>query len=123
MVDDEADTRDLLTVLLAAEGAEVDTAESAQQALFKLGQASYDVLVSDIGMPEEDGYALLRQVRAAEAAATATVPAIALTAFAGFRNRHRAQEVGFNAQLAKPVEIAELVATLAWVTGRTGTPK
>lgn len=123
VVDDEADTRDLLTVLLAAEGARVEAAGSAQQALARLGDTRFEIVVSDIGMPGEDGYAFLRQLRAASAERSATppsVPAIALTAFASFQDRRRALEAGFDAQLAKPVEISELVEALARAAGRTG---
>lgn len=123
VVDDEADTRELLTVLLAAEGAMVEAAGSAQQALARLGETRFEIVVSDIGMPEEDGYALLRQLRAVSAESSATppsVPAIALSAFAGFQDRRRALEAGFDAQLAKPVALSELVEALARAAGRSG---
>ncbi len=77
MVDDEPDARHLIATTLAAQGAEVATAPSAQQALEMLRAACPTVLVSDIGMPETDGYELIRRVRALDGAATARVPAIA----------------------------------------------
>ena len=78
------------------------------------------VLISDIGMPEIDGYQLVRCVRALPTKNAARLPAIALTAFARSEDRTRALLAGFVAHVAKPIEAAELIATVAAVTGRTG---
>lgn len=118
VVDDEADARQLITRLLQECGVEVVTAESAAQALQCLPVEKPDVLLSDIGMPVEDGYALIRQVRALPEDRGGNVPAIALTAFARAEDRRRALLSGFQMHLAKPVEPAELVAVVANVAGR-----
>jgi CheY-like chemotaxis protein len=114
VVDDEPDARDLLLYVLADNGAEVVVAHDAQAALDSLAQRMPDVLVSDIGMPGVDGYELLRRVRSQGI----TVPAIALTAFARAEDRIRALRAGYRAHVAKPVEPAEIVATIASVIGR-----
>ena len=118
VVDDEADTRDLFKFVLEGYGAEVLTVSSARAALAALTEAPhrYDVLVSDIGMPGEDGYWLIRQVRSLSAEAGGQTPAVALTAYAGEVNQQQAIEAGFQIHLAKPVapvQLALLVADLA----------
>ncbi len=123
VVDDEPDARELLEVVLSQCGAHVETVASAQEALRALQDREPDVLVSDIGMPAEDGYSLIRQVRALPAAAGGRVPAIALTAFARLEDRMRALEEGFTSHVAKPVEPRELMAVIAALLGRvTPTP-
>lgn len=117
VVDDEPDARELVRRLLAECGASVRAADSAAAALTMLAAETPDVLVSDIGMPETDGYELLRLVRKTENAAR--IPAVALTAFARSEDRTRALRAGYIAHVAKPVEPAELLATIAVVTGRT----
>jgi PAS domain S-box-containing protein len=119
IVDDELDARDLLRRVLADCGAEVLAAASAREALELVRLQRPQLLVSDIGMPEVDGYELLRQVRALGAAQGGRIPAIALTAFARSEDRTRALRAGFLVHVAKPVEPAELVATVASVAGRT----
>jgi CheY-like chemotaxis protein len=79
-----------------------------------------DVLISDIGMPETDGYELMRKVRGLQPKRGPRLPGVALTAFARTEDRTRALLAGFVAHVAKPVEAAELIATIAAVTGRTG---
>jgi signal transduction histidine kinase/CheY-like chemotaxis protein len=117
VVDDDADARELIGRMLGEYGAQVITAESGGEALERLAETRPDVLISDIGMPEMDGYDLLRRIRA-------TGPqqpqprAIALTAFARTEDRTRALLAGFLSHLAKPVEPAELIATVAVVAGR-----
>ena len=121
IVDDEEDTRDLLRVALEQCGSEVVTAGSAMEALVALEKSKPDVLISDIGMPEEDGYALISKVRALSAARGGKVPAIALTAYARTEDRVRALMAGFQVHLPKPIEPVELMAVVASLVGRTGT--
>jgi len=113
VVDDEADARDLISELLRRAGADVATAASAHEALQSLGRQRPDVLVSDIAMPDEDGYALIRCVRQLAPEDGGTLPSVALTAYAREEDRARALAAGFQAHLAKPVEPAELVAAVA----------
>ena len=119
VVDDEPDARRLVARLLADCGVRVTIAASAAEALAALGNDRPDVLISDIGMPVEDGYALIRRVRASEDPANSRVPAIALTAYARAEDRMKAVLAGFQAHVAKPVEGAELLTMVASVTGRT----
>jgi len=100
--------------------AEVLTASTAAEALSLIEQHRPDVLLSDIGMPNVDGYELLRRVRMLGISRGGQLPAIALTAFARSEDRTRALRAGFLVHVAKPVEPSELVATVASVTGRTG---
>ena len=113
VVDDDRDARDLLRRLLEEHAVQVTTAASAAEAARHLRERRFDVLVSDIGMPEEDGYALLRRVRAMGAERGGDVPAVALTAYARSEDRVQAMRAGFQTHLAKPLEPAELIATLA----------
>jgi CheY-like chemotaxis protein len=103
-VDDEPDTRNLLGELLRQWGAEVRTAGSAREAMELLGENPPDVLVSDIGLPDEDGYALIRQVRALAPEAGGGIPAVALTAYATADDRARSLAAGFQLHLAKPID-------------------
>jgi len=119
VVDDEADTRELMQRLLEDCGGECITAESAAEAFALLTHRSFDVCVSDIGMPDMDGYELIQRVRR-ELPSLAHMPAIALTAYARSEDRTRALRAGFAAHLAKPVEPTELLTTVASVTGRLG---
>ena len=118
VVDDEPDTRELLQAVLAQSGAEVQTSESAAEALKKLTAWSPDLLVCDIGMPEEDGYSLIRKVRNLDSEQHRQIPAVALTAYASVEDRARALAAGFQMHLAKPVEPDELVAVVASAVGR-----
>jgi PAS domain S-box-containing protein len=120
VVDDEADTRDVIRKILEGSHAEVSTAASAAEAFPVLESQKFNVLVSDIGMPEVDGYEFLRQVRQMKSVAAGRIPAIALTAFARSEDRTRALMAGYQVHVAKPVEPAELVATVASVAGLTG---
>ena len=90
VVDDEPDTRDFITTVLAECGAEVKAVESAAKVLEAIPQWQPDILVSDIGMPEEDGYSLLRKVRALESKRERQIPAVALTAYARVEDRIQA---------------------------------
>ena len=117
VVDDEADAREILRRVLGSANAQVRTAASAQEAMTQLREFRPDVLVSDIGMPGEDGYTLLRRVRALSPTEGGRIPAIALTAFARVEDRRRALDAGFQLHLAKPVQAAELLASIAALTG------
>lgn len=119
VVDDEADAREMLERLLRDCGAEVLLADGAEAALACVAAERPDVLVSDIGMPGVDGYQLLQRVRALGAARGGALPAVALTAFARAEDRVRALRAGYRAHVAKPVEPAEIVATIASVAGRS----
>jgi len=120
VVDDEPDARELIRSVLVDCDAEVITASSADEALLLIPQQKPHVLVSDIGMPDVDGYELLRRVREHEREWGGRLPAIALTAFARSEDRTRALRAGFLVHIAKPVDPSELVATIASVLGHTG---
>ena len=107
-VDDEPDARDLVATLLSSQGAEVLVAASVDSALQLLETNTPDVLVSDIGMPDKDGYTLIRSIRALRSDAS-RIRAIALTAYARQEDRRRALEAGFDAYVSKPVEPGVLV--------------
>ena len=114
VVDDEADARELLKVILETRKAEVTTVASAAEAYETLEWLRPDVIISDIGMPGEDGYSLIRNVRLKEAQKRqGWKPAIALTAHARVEDRLRALSAGYQAHVAKPVEPTELVAVIA----------
>ena len=113
VVEDEADTRELLRVLLTRSGATVEAVISAGAALAAVEEHPPDVLVSDLGLPGTDGYELVRRVKAFERKTQVRVPAIALTAYALDEDRQRALRVGFEAHVTKPVEPAELVRAIA----------
>jgi signal transduction histidine kinase len=112
VVDDEADARELVGHLLRDCGADVLAVDSALGALEAIEAWSPDLLLSDIGMPDRNGYQLLELVRALPADAGGTIPAIALTAFARPEDRNRALGAGFQMHVAKPVEQAELLAAV-----------
>jgi PAS domain S-box-containing protein len=118
VVDDEHDTRNMLRELLEAHRASVVTAASAAEALRSLEQQPIDLLISDIGMPELDGCALIRQIRVLEANDKADIPAIALTAYARTQDRTRVLQAGFTSHIPKPVEPLELLAMVGTLTGR-----
>ena len=121
VVDDDHDTREILSVMLRRYGAEIRTAGSVREALVAFGDWQPDVLVSDIGMPVEDGYALIRTIRARAPEEGGTVPAIALTAFAGVQDREMAIASGFHQHLSKPVEPVALARVVARLLGREET--
>ena len=111
-VDDEADARELLVEVLQGCGATVTAVESASDALEAVERLKPDILLSDIGMPNQDGYSLIRQVRALNVNQGGQTIAIALTAYARTEDRIRALEAGFQMHIAKPIEPAELVAVV-----------
>jgi PAS domain S-box-containing protein len=112
VVDDEVDARELVARLLQNQGARVSLASSAEEALRQLKIDSPDVLISDVGMPNIDGYQLMREIRATETR-NKRLPALALTAFARAEDRKRAMLAGYQAHLAKPFDTAELVLLVA----------
>jgi PAS domain S-box-containing protein len=121
LVEDERDTREFLKTILERCGAAVTEAGSAAEALAALEDAKPDVLVSDIGMPGENGYELIKRVRTLPAERGGRVPAVALTAYAGAKDRRRALLAGFHTHLAKPVEPDELLAVVASLGARKQT--
>jgi signal transduction histidine kinase/ActR/RegA family two-component response regulator len=115
VVDDEADARDIMAAALEASGAQVRLADSARAAFDILEQARVDVLLSDIAMPEEDGFALIRRVRSSANGQIASIPAAAVTAFTSAEDRAQALAAGFQVHLAKPFEptqVARIVERL-----------
>jgi signal transduction histidine kinase/ActR/RegA family two-component response regulator len=113
VVDDETDTRELLVFLLEEQGAQVTAATSAHEALLVLTQAKPDVLLSDIGMPDMDGYMLIQQVRTLAPEQGGQIPAIALTAYAGETNQQQVIAAGFQQHISKPIEPEVLVSAIA----------
>lgn len=118
VVDDEPDACRLIQWVLGECHAEVVTASSAAEALPLVETARPDILISDIGMPEVDGYELLRRIRALGPARGGKVPAIALTAFARPEDRARSLRVGFSIHVSKPIQPDRLTATVAGLAGR-----
>lgn len=117
LVEDDDDSRKLLGVMLKQQGAEVSTAATAADAFNLFREKLPDVLVSDIGMPDEDGYELVRKIRALPAGKGALTPAIALTGYATRKDRERSFAAGYQRHIAKPVEQTELVAAIASLVG------
>ncbi|MBD1934432.1 PAS domain S-box protein [Trichocoleus sp. FACHB-69] len=113
VVDDDADMRELAAFTLMQSGAQVTTAASATQALTLLNQSVPDLLLCDIGMPEMDGYSLIRHIRKWSPEKGGMIPAIALTAYAGEINQQQALAAGFQVHISKPVEPEELVKAIA----------
>jgi PAS domain S-box-containing protein len=113
VVEDEPDTRDFLARFLTGHGAHVVIASSAAEALERLPDAAADLLISDIGLPEVDGYELLQRIRQTGDNTGGGIPAIALTAYARAEDRSRAFRAGYQEHLAKPIEPDDLVATIS----------
>jgi PAS domain S-box-containing protein len=118
VVDDDDDTREFHTFVLEQAGARVIAAASAKEALQVFAESELDILLSDIGMPETDGYMLMRQIRALQPKQAKQIPAIALTAYAGEINQQQAIKSGFQRHLSKPIEPDELVKAIAILIGR-----
>ena len=112
VVEDEADAREMLTLILEQCDAKVITANSVEQALIQYQQCQPDILISDISMPIQDGYALIEQIRASKNNKS-KIPAIALTANAREKDRERALEAGFDLHIAKPIEPIELIQSIS----------
>jgi len=121
VVDDEADTRNVLRAVLERCGSQVETAGCVAEALEWFEKWPPDVLVSDIGMPGQDGYVLIQKVREREAQrGAARVPAVALTAYARVEDRIRTLRAGFQVHAPKPIEPIELIAVVASLVGHSG---
>ncbi|HEY8187463.1 MAG TPA: ATP-binding protein [Pyrinomonadaceae bacterium] len=118
IVDDEADARQIIGTMIARTGAEVKTCESAREALQTLEEWRPDVLMSDIGMPGEDGYSLINKVRSLPSERGGHTPAAAFTAYAREEDRNRALAAGYQMHVAKPVSSSQLVAMIAQLAGR-----
>jgi signal transduction histidine kinase/ActR/RegA family two-component response regulator len=118
LVDDDADTREVLSFVLEQAGAKVTQVDSAIAVLQVLSRAVPDLLISDIGMPQVDGYMLIRRVRALSAQQGGTIPAIALTAYASEADQQQVLAAGFQQHLAKPIEPDELIQAIAKLMGR-----
>jgi CheY-like chemotaxis protein len=112
VVDDEDDARELFAMVLESCGAKVSIAANAAEAFAVLQRERPQVLVSDIGMPGEDGHSLIRRVRALSAADGGVIPAVAVTAFTGAADRARALAAGFDLHVGKPFEPVALVAVV-----------
>jgi CheY-like chemotaxis protein len=119
VVDDEPEAREVLHALLQLEGAEVVAVESAAAALEKIRTWHPTVLISDVGMPVQDGYNLMKHVRRLPEEQGGRVPAIALTAYASIDDTRRARDAGFHVHLPKPVDPPRLVAAIASLAGIT----
>jgi PAS domain S-box-containing protein len=120
VVDDEADAREVMTTVLEQFGAEVTAKDSVRQALEVLEMQSPDILVSDIGMPTEDGYSLISQWRRREGTSGKHLPAVALTAYAREQDRERALAAGFDLHVAKPVNFNDLALAIAQLSKVNG---
>src|SRR4029078_3986887 len=105
--------------VLEHEGAAVETAQSVSEARTKLKAGSFDVLVADLGLPDEDGYSLIRSIRETFPSPAREIRAVALTAFAGEFYRTKALAPGYNACVAKPLEPSQLMSVLRNLLGRT----
>jgi PAS domain S-box-containing protein len=119
VVEDEPDTCEFLDRFLTGYGAEVVIARSAAEALARISSEKIDFIVGDIGLPDVDGYDLMHRIRELPASAGGATPAIALTAYARTEDRMRAHRAGYQAHLTKPIEPAELVATISSFAGLT----
>lgn len=111
-VDDDADSRELLQIFLSQNGAIVDVANNAQEALKKFNQSAPDILISDVGMPGEDGYGLITKIRGNSQSDGKQIPAIALTGFSRSEDRQRAIQSGFDSHISKPIDPKVLVKAI-----------
>ncbi|MGH9881549.1 MAG: response regulator, partial [Pyrinomonadaceae bacterium] len=118
VVDDESDSRELVTAILTRFGSDVKCTECAEEAIQAFKEWEPDVLVSDIGMPQEDGYSLIKKLRKLRTKRAKQLPAIALTAYATDEDRTRVLSAGFQMHVAKPIEAQVLVMSIAAAVGR-----
>jgi CheY-like chemotaxis protein len=112
VVEDDPDARELVAAILEDAGAVVESAESAAAGFAAVQSFRPQLLVSDIGMPDEDGYSLIRRVRALGAAGGGGIPSIALTAYTQAQDRAKAMDAGFNLHMGKPIKPTDLVAAV-----------
>jgi PAS domain S-box-containing protein len=119
LLEDEQDTREMIAQALKQRGAKPVQADSARKAFHLLKQEPYDLVISDIGMPEIDGYAFIRKLRSMKSKAS-KLPAIALTAYAGEEDRRLTIEAGFNTHIPKPIALGELVRVIGKLVGERG---
>jgi CheY-like chemotaxis protein len=112
IVDDEPDAREFCEQALARHGAVVVTADSVSRALERMTVAKPDVVVADLALPGEDGFALIRKLRATESGGGRRAVAVALTAYAGPQDRRRVLDAGFDAHVAKPFDPDQLARTI-----------
>ncbi|MEH1797990.1 MAG: response regulator [Nostoc sp.] len=112
LVDDDRDSREFIAFVLEQYGAQVTEADSAHDALNNLMQTKFDLLISDIGMPDMDGYTLIRQIRKQSPDRGGEIPAIALTAYAGEIDRQQALTAGFQQHISKPIELEVLIQAI-----------
>jgi len=122
VVEDDADVREVVRSILAQNGANVRTAASAADALTDFAARRPDILISDVGMPGQDGYDLIRQIRSLDRDAGGSTPAVALTAFARPDDRRRALAAGYHLHLRKPIEPSELVKAVASLVATKSSP-
>jgi CheY-like chemotaxis protein len=113
LIDDEPDGRTLIARILEGQGVSCMCAASAAEALELLSKEQFDLLISDIGMPDVNGFELIRQVRHLDKSRSGPLPAIALTAYARPEDRQRSLLAGFHMHLSKPIEARELIASIA----------
>jgi len=118
LAEDDIDAREILLAVLEQHGARVTAVGTAPEALREIEARSYDVLVSDIGMPGGDGYTLVRSVRSLAPERGGRTPAVALTAYAGIDDKRRARAAGFDAYITKPIDPTELLSVVAKLAGR-----
>jgi CheY-like chemotaxis protein len=118
LVDDEAEAREIISTVILRTGAEVKTCISASDALIKLAEWRPDVILSDIAMPEEDGYSFIGKVRSLPRDQGGETPAAALTAYARDEDRLQALAAGYQMHIAKPIGASQLVTMVAKLAGR-----
>jgi CheY-like chemotaxis protein len=123
VVEDEADTREVVSLLLERSGAEVRACASAAEAVESIQKWKPDVLVADIGMPGENGYEMIGRIRSLAPERGGNVPAMALSAYARAEDKKRSLEAGFQMHVTKPVEPVELIATIASLAGQVAGEK
>ena len=119
LVEDDADSREALALMLSGHGASIDEAGTCQEAWARFEASPPDVLISDIGLPDGDGYELIGRVRGRSRAGGGEVPAIALTAYGGREDARRAVQSGYQAHVVKPFDLPALVRTIQALAGRT----
>ncbi|HEU5132946.1 MAG TPA: response regulator, partial [Pyrinomonadaceae bacterium] len=118
LVDDEPEARQIISTVITRTGAEVRACQSAHEALMKLSEWKPDVILSDIAMPEQDGYSFIRQVRSLPHDEGGNTPAAALTAYARDIDRRQALAAGYQMHIAKPIGASQLVTMIARLAGR-----